>query len=330
MSVLSSIDNSSLQTSRIETQLPLIHNNQCLLRQYREMTIETQKIHKAKLAKLKIEISQLNNSNIEEYLNKIKMDGRSSKELSNSYVNAIYSTVKLLNPSLTKTASEMKYLRRSRRVPVEEYLDTVLGVKQLIEKIKQYTESFINIDERKIESRRKIDTIIAITVTMLTNLRTTELLQLEIKHLYQIAQKKPITLKLSYNKEQRIDILLTETISSSMYKNIINMVLSREIWCDNSFNNTSQIKQSCIKLISCKNDTINKTFSEFYVQINSKKPKLTLGLKTIRSCNSTRLVQHIDGSRSHTMDESIFDLNLNEYIKLNKYSILNGIAYSNL
>ncbi|XP_044592852.1 uncharacterized protein LOC123270768 [Cotesia glomerata] len=313
-------DDNLLLSSNIQSQLPRIRNNRCNLRQYRTMTIETQKIHKAKLAKFsnELKISKIDDSNVANFLKTIQDKSRSDKKLSKSYVNAIYSTLKLLNPSLTKTASEMDFPRKNRKFSSDEYLDTISGVKKVVEQMTQFTESFKNIEIQKVESRRKIDTMIAITMTALTNLRTTELLQLELKHLYQIAHGIPITLKLSYNKEQIIDVLLTDILTNQTFKNIINMVLSRELWCKNNFNSESQIKQSCIKLISCKNDTINKTFSELYVQINNKKPKLTLGLKSVRSHNSARIVYQRIHVTIDSDDETIFESNINNFIKENR------------
>ncbi|KAG8148365.1 uncharacterized LOC118063714 [Chelonus insularis] len=263
---------------------------------YRDMTIETQTTHFAKLRQLNIDPLSLTDKTVSEALHLLKKSGRPDKELSNAYINSIYSTMKRINPALSTSASKLGFPRKNRKTVIDDRLDLHHGIKQMLTTIIKYVANFTTVEPRKIESRRVIDTIIASILTLLTNLRSTELFKLQLKHLEMISQDTPITINTKCQSHV-ITVMKIKPLYDLLYPKLKNIILSRELKFNLDYLEDPKSitrDESNIILLSCKNDTINKTFYELYIRINQKRPNVTLGLKTIRSFNLTLMMDPDD------------------------------------
>ncbi|CAD6220565.1 GSCOCT00011558001.2-RA-CDS [Cotesia congregata] len=264
---------------------------------YHSSTLKTHNAHLKKLQKLGINLLSLTDETINDQLMQIKKSGADSKELSNNYINGIYATIRRLRPSLTKTRRELGLHLQNNPNSIYRDQDTFMGtMKMLLDIVKDITETNI-LECTRLRPRRIVDTQIAIVLTLLTNLRSSELMQLQVKHINMIDRELPLSIQTKH-RNTSIKILRMGKLFDGLYPQIVKLALHRDKLYNSTTNSNFSvtIKQNTVVqntfLISCKIDTINKVLREFYERSNKKKPPYALGLKSIRTLNTTIMITH--------------------------------------
>nr|CAR40190.1 putative VLF-1 protein [Chelonus inanitus] len=262
---------------------------------YRPSTIKTHEAHLKKLKQLNIVVSKITNNNVEEVLKYIQKSSPSGKEFSIAYINSIYASIKRENPNVTK---HIEYLDRYQSNPLAVNDEKILdGMKNLIIDTVKNVRDFVDGKYTEMESKRLIDTRLAILLTLLTNLRSSELLQLRIKHLHMIDREQTVSIRAKHRIES-IKILKMGKLFDLLYPMIIKVVMKRDkldqhCSLNDLINNTiNNSEYNEVLLISSQSDSINKTLRELYANVNQSEPSTALGLKIIRSLNTTLMVQH--------------------------------------
>ncbi|KAG8148334.1 uncharacterized LOC118070394 [Chelonus insularis] len=251
---------------------------------FKESTVSMHLSHVKKLQKLKINVANINNNNVVSILNYIKNTGCRRKKLSNSYVNVIYSTLRLLNSSLDRSASKMGFPRKHRTADRSNNIceESINDMKQLFKMMLRYIKNFTSTHSHKFDARSIIDTSIAVVLLVITNLQPNEIFELKFENLQMMADGVSFTTTVKKRKVLRT-ISVSTSLYNTLYTNIEKMILNREKICDLSVNDKQYInkkneKVNKIHVISCTRDSINKTIYEMYVRYNKRVPFVDLGL----------------------------------------------------
>ncbi|KAG6558456.1 very late factor 1, bracovirus capsid protein [Microplitis demolitor] len=264
---------------------------------YHKSTLKTHNAHLKKLKDLNIDPLSLTDKTISDKLMDIKKSGSNGKELSIHYINGIYATIKRIQPSLTKSRRDLGLRSKNSGKSTKRSTDVFIGTKNLLTTIVRDVKRLNTVESYKADPRRIIDTKIAIVLTLLTNLRSSELLQLRVKHIDLIKRELPLSIRTKH-RNTSIKILKMAKLFDVLYPKVIKMALSRDGLYTKSLDTDfeTQIKNNPViqntLLVSCKVDTINKVMRQIYENVNGMQPSVALGLKSIRSLNTTIMINH--------------------------------------
>uniref|UniRef100_A0AAU8GCC3 Tyr recombinase domain-containing protein n=1 Tax=Faxonius propinquus nudivirus TaxID=3139431 RepID=A0AAU8GCC3_9VIRU len=138
-----------------------------------------------------------------------------------------------------------------------------------------FTQKFI--DSKKETCKSIYYTSLAILLTLCTNLRSAELQQLTIDHIYKILKNDPINIHIKKRKKSLV-ILHNKTMLQAVLNHL-------ELVNNHNQNNYKLINIST----TCINDTLKKQIQIYLPQINTN---AKYGIQAIRKINTTILIEY--------------------------------------
>lgn len=272
---------------------------------YSDSTIRTQKSIFKSVQKVNFNPYKITNSNINSLI--IALKENNEKKYSDAYISTIISTLRIFNPTtLTKTATELGFKRRNKNNQLVIHSGAVIpAIKKMVTYCLEVLHDnfnpvlFSNYHEPVLLTKAEINTIIAVAIVTCTNIRISELMQLTVLNLYEIFGGQVIAIKFKKKFTSRT-IEKMEPLFSNIY-NLVLYAVGTILVMDQKLRETDFLQFvanpndeifSKQKLINTSQDTINKSLKQFYALVNEKKNEIALGLKIIRTLNTTTLLKY--------------------------------------
>ena len=247
-----------------------------------------------RLTKLGISYTNLNDDNIGERMKEIAKKLKTiKKNISNSYLSSIFSTLKHLNPDITKRAVEFGYTRVNKSMLIKNgdtfLQDIELIIKYCIDKLQMYFKTPNKIYIPRTIPMVEANMYLAVTLVLVTNLRSDEVSKLTIDYLNKIKNNKPIPLRIKYRTTSML-LPKIEPQFTELYPYWLNVIASMQGNIRNTTNYEDILQDGETKIITCSSDAINKRMRQLYVIICGKQLTFQLGLKAIKQYSISKLI----------------------------------------
>lgn len=286
---------------------------------YSASTIITHKAIFKLVKKLNFDPYAIDDRNIENVLNAIKNYGNSQakqRRYSRSYMSVIVSTLRAFNPTtLSKHAAQLGLPRENNdQRNIERGQLFPFAKQMIINSMQKLNDNFGKFEfdmYRQVNlSRVEIDSYIAVSLVLCTNMRGSEIFQLNMGHLLAILNKTPVTIRI----KKKVDAYVVTTIDplfSEIFPSLIRAIGTVLILNNESehrlnvhrINNTIAKKdfgsfvmnptQDAFRskyVISCSKNSINKKLKGDIVVLGANS-RSSSGLNFIRTVNTTLLLK---------------------------------------
>lgn len=286
---------------------------------YSASTIKTHKAIFKLVKSVNFDPYAINDDNIERVLNAIKNRGDSEgkrKRYSRSYMSVVVSTLRAFNPTtLTKHASQLGLPRENNdkrnieRGQLFPYAEKIIFncIEKLYNKFGKFEfDSYRQTNMTRVE----IDTCIAVSLVLCTNMRSSEIFQLNMEHLFAILNRTPVTIYIKKKVEAYV-VTTVEPLFSELYPSLvraIGTVLVLNLDHRNKLNKhrtNNLIEKSDFTrfvmnptegafrskfVISCTDNAINKQLKVQFSLLRADDSS-SAGLNFIRTVNTTMLLK---------------------------------------
>ena len=258
-----------------------------------------------RLRKLGIPYTGLNDDNIQETMKRIEKTLKSFNEnISKSYLSSIFSTLKYLNPNITKRAIELGYMRVNKNLMIKNgdtFMDDIeLIATYCIEKIKFYFSEPNLIFKNSIPIV-EANMYLAVTIVLVLNLRSDEVIGLTVKYLNNIKNNKSIPLRIK-NRIESANLPKIEPLFTELYPYWLNIITSIHAYNNDTENYEELLQNEDMKIITCSIDAINKRIRYLYVMLNKNKLKFHLGLKAFKKYTTTKYINNNEPALAATLN----------------------------
>ena len=258
-----------------------------------------------RLKKLNIPFYNLNDDNITATMKNIEKALKSSNQnISKSYLSSIFSTLKHLNPQITKRAVDLGYTRINKNLLIKNgdtfIKDIELIITYCMEKIKMYF-SEPNLIFRNSIPIVEANMYLAITLVLVLSLRSDEVVNLTIKYLNDVKDNKSVPLRIKYSTTSA-NLPKIEPLFTELYPYWLNIIASIHAYNNDTTNYEEVLKNEDLKIITCSIDAINKRIRQLYIMISGNSLKFHLGLKAIKRYTITKLINYNEPALAATLN----------------------------
>lgn len=221
---------------------------------------------------------------------------KEDKNVKDSYLATIITTIRSLNPNLNISAKQLQLKRKN--IPQILTKDELSAIENLIENSIEYIKNGL-FSGSKINSETKL----AIILTFMTNLRINELLQLKIDDLTRIKKQERVIIKVKRQFEP-VSIVKFGKLFEQIYPYILNYINYR----------VAQEENPSQRLISISSSAINSNIKRILSPMI--RDHIKIGLRLIRIYTTTRLIDN------NNIDlAQIINRHANQNVTLDNYNL---------
>lgn len=245
--------------------------------EFSSASVNTMRNHMSRLKKCGVNIQHITNENIGEALQKLKSQSNKN-ELSDTYLYSIINTIKKINNKCTISPKHLGINKPRNNNNLLVNYTLISDYEQLL----FFAIRKIGDTQPTTDTLTRQNTFVAIILTFLTNLRSSELRQLRIEHLDMIARKEKIFIRIK-NRDQPLRI----TTLIQFYEILLAPLKS---YIEQMHNNTpnGNVKKTEGLVLTTSIDAINKDLHILYTIVMNKANSHSLGLCYFRTLNSTK------------------------------------------